>query len=305
MPNLSPALVPIPLRQIGLLLCFTMFTVQSCLAKDPPLAALSPEHFRDTATVKDDPILGVTTISTEKGYVERHGLLGTVWNDEYLTGTIDRKTARRSFEVIATLTYRGTRRAYGRAKIQGPEGPVVAPTAVLKTSTVNCPTGECTYTDQVSFPLDESLLRMLAAKTPGATPQIWHYTLAAKPGAYAGELSSAEIAGFLARFDQYTGAAPRAMPSAAAGPELGIGGLHVEAGAQMPARGGVLVTAVSPGSLAEKAGLIVGDIVREIDGHPIDAVPDLQTAMAAAAPNAALVIKVYRGTTSMTLSVQP
>jgi S1-C subfamily serine protease len=56
--------------------------------------------------------------------------------------------------------------------------------------------------------------------------------------------------------------------------------------------------------MAEKAGIIVGDIVHEIDGHSIKTVPDMQAAIAAAAPNAAVAIKVYRGTTEMTLSGQ-
>jgi hypothetical protein len=302
---MSPRQIAFPFS-ILLLAAQSLLVGQSCLAKDAPLLSLSMEHFRDTAIVNDEPIAGVTTVSTEKGYVEHHGLLGTVWDDEYLAGTIDRKTGSRSFELIATITYRGARRIYGGAKFQGAQGAVVVTTNLLKTSAVNCPTGECTYTDRVSFPVAESLLRTLAAGAAAGKPEVWHYTLVAKPGGdYFGELSSAEIAGFLAKIDEYTGAAPPPVQrSAAAKLELGIGGLHVDAGLQNPARSGVLVTAVSPGSVAEKAGIIVGDIVREIDGHRIETPPDLQAAIAAAAPNAALVIKLYRGTTALTLSGQ-
>jgi membrane-associated protease RseP (regulator of RpoE activity) len=283
-----------------------VLAVQSCLAKDAPLLSLSMEHFRDSATVMDDPIAGVTKVDTEKGFVEHHGLLGAVWNDEYLSATIDRKTDHRSFEVIATITYRGARRTYGSAQFQGAKGPVVVPVLLLKTNSVNCPTGECTYTDHISFSVEESMLRASAARPAVNKPEVWRYTVVAKSGGnFSGELSNAEIAGFLAKVDEYTGAAPPVVrPTAAAKPELGIGGLHVEASVRLPARGGVLVTAVSPGSVADKAGIIVGDIVREIDGHPVKAPPDMQAAIAAAAADAAITIKVYRGMTEVTLAGQ-
>jgi hypothetical protein len=296
-------------RNIAVALALLLgLAVQSCRAGDAPLLSLTMEHFRDTATVTDDPIAGVTTVATEKGYVERHGLLGTVWNDEYLAATIDRKAGRRTFEVIVSITYRGARRAYGDARFQEAGGPVAVPAVLLKTSAVNCPTGECTYTDHVSFPVEEAVLRAWAARYTAGKPEVWHYRLAAKSGGdYTGGVSSAEIAGFLAKVDEFTGAVPLPVirPAAGARPELGIGGLHVDAAEQLPARGGVLVTAVSPGYLAQKAGIIVGDIVCEIDGHPIKNPPDLQTALAAAPAEAAITIKVYRGIVLMTLTTPP
>jgi hypothetical protein len=296
------------MRHIALMSCILIaLGTESCLAKEAPLLSLSMEHFRDTATVSDDPIAGVTTVTTEKGYVEHHGPLGAVWNDEYLSGTIDRKTGQRSFEVIVEITYRGTRRAYGDARFEGANGPVVVPAMLLETTSVNCPTGECTYTDRVRFGIAEAVLRALALR-PAESPPVWHYTLAARSGSrYSGVISAAEIAGFLAKFDEYTGAAPPAVVHAAAvaKPELGIGGLHVEATQDLPARSGVLVTAVGRGSVADKAGIIVGDIVREIDGRTIKTPPDMEAAMAGTAPHAVVAIKVYRGTEEMTLRAQP
>ena len=292
------------LRHLASLWLLLVCTAGTSFAKDPPLTSLGLEHFRDTASVNDDPIAGVTTVSTEKGFVEHHGPLRAVWNDEYLFGTIDRKTARKSFEVISTITYRGSRRSYGDAKFQGVSAPATAPTAPLKTTSVNCPVGECTYTDRVSFPVDESLLRHLAAQNAIDKPELWHYTLIAAPGAaYEGALSTAEIAGFLAKVDEYTGAAPP-PPVARAKPELGIGGLRVDATEQQPSRAGVLVTAVARGSVAEKAGIIVGDIVHELGGRTIKSLAELQSAMAAVAANPSITIKVYRGTTEMTLNGQ-
>jgi len=288
---------------VSVWLLVLLCTAESSFAKASPLTSLTVEHFRDTASVKDDPIAGITTVSTENGFVEHHGPLRAVWNDEYLFGTIDRKTARKSFEVISTITYRGSRRSYGNAKFQDTTGPATAPTTHVKTTSVNCPTGECTYTDRVSFPVDESLLRHLAAQHVNDKPELWHYTLIAKPsGDYSGDLSTAEIAGFLAKLDEYTGAAP--PPAATAKPELGLGGLRVEGTEQQPSRSGVLVTAVVRDSVAEKAGVIVGDIVYEFGGRTVKGPSDLQSAMAASAANTSITIRVYRGTTEMTLNGQ-
>jgi serine protease DegQ len=82
---------------------------------------------------------------------------------------------------------------------------------------------------------------------------------------------------------------------------LGIGGLRVEPTPQNPSRFGVLVTAVVPGSVADKAGIIVGDIVSELSGHPIKGPADLQSAVAASSVPSGITFKIYRGTTEMTL----
>jgi S1-C subfamily serine protease len=87
----------------------------------------------------------------------------------------------------------------------------------------------------------------------------------------------------------------------AATPELGIGGLRVDATPQNPSRYGVLVTAVVPGSVADKAGIIVGDIVTEISGHPIKGPADLQPAMSSSATLAGATFKIFRGTAEVTL----
>src|SRR5208282_6576425 len=82
--------------------------LHSAHAKEPSLLTLSPEHFKDTATVTDDPMAGTTTISTEPGFVERTGPMRMVWHDEYLKGAIDRKTGQKSFQVSGFVIYSGS-----------------------------------------------------------------------------------------------------------------------------------------------------------------------------------------------------
>jgi hypothetical protein len=282
----------------------------SAEAKDPALLSLTMEHFRDTATVKEDPLGTLTTISTENGFVERKGLMGMVWNDEYLRGVIDRKTDQKSFQVYALITYRGNWRFYQSASYQTSGAPRSVPLAQIGKESDNCAVGECIYTERVAFPIDEGLLRQLAGENANASgkPTLWRYKLIAqKAPEYTGGISSAEIAGFLARVDDYSHALPVVKASAAGASlklDLGIGGMPVAATPDYPNRAGILVIDVNRGSVAQKAGIIVGDIVTEVDGRPIKMLTDLQAAVAARAENSAAAIKLYRGTTEMTVTAR-
>ena len=277
-------------------------------AKDPALLSLTMEHFRDTATVKEDPLGAMTTISTENGFVERRGLMGMVWNDEYLTGVVDKKTDQKTFQVYAMITYRGNWRFYRNASYPTSGGPRSVPLAQIGKESDNCAVGECIYTERVAFTIDEGLLRQLASENTPGKPTLWRYKLIPKQGPeYVGAISSAEIAGFLARVDDYSHALPVVKASAAGAAlklDLGIGGMPVAATDEQPNRAGILVIDVNRGSVAQKAGIIVGDIVTEVDGRPVKMLTDLQAAVAARAANSAAAIKLYRGTTEMTVTAQ-
>ena len=282
-------------------------------AKEPALSSLTMEHFRDTATVTENPGDGTTIISTESGYVERTGPMRMVWHDEFLRGVIDRKTGSRSLQVYAWVIYSGSLRNYESANYRTASGPRRVPVNQLARDVVNCPVGDCTYTERVAFPIDEEAMRQLAAARAPGNPDKWPYQLIAKSGPqYAGEISSAEIAGFLAKVDEYANRPPVApasapvasasSPVANARSELGIGGMSVDATEEQPNRAGVLVIGVDPGSVARKAGIIVGDILYEFDGHRLRTPADLQAALAGRAAAATVAIKLYRGTTDTTVN---
>ncbi|HWX79816.1 MAG TPA: PDZ domain-containing protein [Steroidobacteraceae bacterium] len=328
-------------------------------AKDPPLTSLTMEHFRDTATVKEDPASGTATITTEKGFRVHTGPMKMVWNDEYLKGVVDRATGEKSLQVVVMSIYSGNRRSYQSANFQWTNGPKSAPVTQIRTQREACGTGECTYTDYIAFDLDEAGLRQIAAGYVPGKPSIWPFKITATGGPdYSGRLSSAEIAGFLARVDQPANAPARAaiaksnvgakesdaiakenaalakenaalakqnadlakenaaLAKANAAPttaspagvlpklDLGISGIPVAATAEQPNRAGILVSAVNRGSVAQKAGIIVGDILYEIDGHPIKELAELEAAVAANAANSPVVIKLYRGTSKMSLKIR-
>jgi hypothetical protein len=265
------------------------------------------EHFRDTASIAEDPAAGSITLSTEPGFVEYRGPLRTVWNDEYLRAILDRSGQAKSFEVDVTVTYSGARRSYRRAAYRGSTGPEEAAVSLVKVETENCAI-ECIYTEHLAFPIEEQTLRQIAASYGPGKAALWTFKLLAKVGpAYQGEISNAEIAGLLARVDGYH--PPIAGEEVPAPPaprplDFGISGLTVSASAEMPNRAGVLVAAVTPGSVAHKAGIIVGDIISSVGARPIKTPADLQAAMAASGGSAPVPIKVFRGTGELSLEAR-
>lgn len=289
---------------------FLVAAANTANAKDAPLLSLSMEHFRDTATVKNDPVSDKITISTENGFAEHSGPLRMVWTDEFLRGVIDAKTGQKSFEVNAWVTYSGKWRSYESASYQGGNGPRSAATTQVRKEMANCPVGECTYTEHVAFPVDEESLRQIAAGYVPGKPIIWEFKLLAKSGpAHGGRLSNAEIAGFLAKVDEYTGPHAVAKPQDAAtnAPrklDFGVGGIPVAASAKQPHRAGILIVDVNADSVAERSDIIVGDIIQEFNGRPIKNLADLQAAVAACPAGSAVVIKLYRGMNDIVVTAQ-
>jgi hypothetical protein len=288
-------------------------------AKDSDPLSLSVEHFKDTATVTDTGPDAVT-ISTENGYKETRGPLRTVWNDEFLEGIIDKKTGRKSFLASVWITYTGNSRSYATASYLAPQGPRSVPATLTRLNKSYCAVGDCTYTEYLTFPVDETMLRQLAAEPAAGKHVLWSFKLVAKSGPdYSGCFSSAEIAGLLAKVDDYrpglaaAAASTAVVPTAVAATlaattsltrDFGVGGMAVAATADQPDRAGVLIIAVTGGSVAHKAGIIVGDILYEFNGHPIRTPAELQAAVAACAANTVAAIKLFRGTNATAVSAR-
>jgi hypothetical protein len=233
--------------------------------------------------------------------------LHTTWNDEFLKGVIDDKTGKKSFEIDLAMTYNGSGRTYKTANFQSLNGPESVPLTLVRKDTANCATGECMVTEHLAFPVEEQLLRRIAADYAPGKPALWTYRVQARGGPdYQGQFSNAEIAGLLAKIDGYT-RPPAPAKSDAAAPlplEFGLSGLAVTPSAELPNRSGVLVVEVHNGSVAHKAGIITGDIIYKFDANRVTSPRELQAAVAARTANSTAAIHLYRGTTEMELSAQ-
>jgi hypothetical protein len=136
--------------------------VSPAFAKDPPILSLTMEHFRDTATLKDDALDTTATITTEPGFIEHAGLLRVVWHDTFLRVFIDKRTGVKRFQVYEWMTYSGGWRFYETANFATSAGPVSVPATLISKDVDGCTNGY-DYTEHVAFTVDEGLLRSLAA----------------------------------------------------------------------------------------------------------------------------------------------
>ena len=60
-------------------------------AQSRQLLAMTPQDFEKSASIKDDALEVVATITTGPGFKEKHGLLGLVGSDNFLRAFIDKK----------------------------------------------------------------------------------------------------------------------------------------------------------------------------------------------------------------------
>ncbi len=100
---------------------------------------------------------------------------------------------------------------------------------------------------------------------------------------------------------------PRLLAAAAALLVAGAGAAVAQPGREnksSDADRGVLVAAVEPGSPAEKAGIVRGDIILEAAGQPVDTAQDLKAAVDARKPGDTVGLKVRHGDATRTVKVE-
>lgn len=168
---------------------------------------LTPEHFKKTATVKDDSLDTIATITTVNGFQAKRGLFGIVWDDNFLRAHINKKTGHTSFQLYQSIYYRGSGwNFYKAANFETPSGPKSV-SATIISQDVDCKNSRyngCTYNEHVAFDVDESLLRIIASKYSPGQRAGWKFKFTAKSGKdYNDGMLAAEVGGLLEKIDEY------------------------------------------------------------------------------------------------------
>ncbi len=179
-------------------------------AADAParMFALTPDDFARTASVKDDSLEVRATITTEPGYQERHGLLRLVWSDDFLRAFVDKTSGAASFQLYQRIVYVGRLYKYfDTVNYETPGGPKAVRVVDLG-RTEDCAKaslmGGCTRTEDVAVPIDEALLKTIAATYAPGAEAAWHFRFKAQSGEdFDGVMSAAEVAGLLAKVADY------------------------------------------------------------------------------------------------------
>lgn len=172
------------------------------------LLAMTPHEFETSASVKDDGLEVLTTITTEPGYRERHGLLRLVWSDVFLRAFVDKHSGAATYQLYQRIVYGGRHYRYFEAmNYETQAGPKAAETINLGRSE-DCSRsklmGGCVRTENLAVPIGETLLRTIAAAGIPGADAAWHFRFKAQTGEdFDGVMVPAEVAGLLAAVADY------------------------------------------------------------------------------------------------------
>jgi hypothetical protein len=277
-------------------------------AQSQNASASSAEFKRNATVVEDGGGDAKTKISTEDAH-----------NRSFLRAFVDTRSGEITYQVYTRNQYSGTKyRLYRTAYFQtGTGGSDSSPVVVLSRASEHCDAyGKCEYREDSGFLVREAALRAAAKDyaTDPATAAEWKFRLKDKSGDQSdGYLPAAEIAGLLARVDEYVADKnlPHYRPNTVEQPLLSPLNSMVAFGIQGASKSelaapiaaalastelkGILVITVSPGSLAESAGIKGGDDLYEFNGKPIASAQQMQAAVASAGAGTSVPIKVLRG----------
>lgn len=176
--------------------------------------ALTPSDFQRAMTMKDDSLDTVARISTEKGYQEKQGLLGIVWNDNFLRAFIDKKTGETTYQLYQIISYDGDWRFYQTVNYEAPDGPESKEVTVIDRSVDACGTYRCSFTEHLGFDVPEQLMRQLAGSYTPEVPRAWHFKFGSKAGVeFQDGVNVAEVVAILSAVDQYRASHQFANPA--------------------------------------------------------------------------------------------
>jgi len=169
--------------------------------------SLTKEHFKNTATIKDDSLDTTAVITTLNGFQEKRGLLGIVWDDNFLRAFINKKTGKFSIQLYQVISYQGSGwNFYQSVNYETPNGPEARQVSSINRD-VDCSNaryGGCKYTEHIGFEVDEKLLRTIAAGYQPGQQVVWKFKFNAKSGKeHNNGMLPAEIAGFFEAVDEY------------------------------------------------------------------------------------------------------
>ena len=169
--------------------------------------SLDKAHFKQTMIVKDDSLDTVAKFSTVNGFKEKRGLLGIVWDDNFIRAYVDKKTGVTTFQVYNSIYYKGSGwRFYNRVNYETPNGPKSKEVTVIARD-VDCTGsryGGCTYNEHIAFTVDQALLETIASKCRPGLRAAWKYKIIPKAGEdYNDGLLPAEIAALVEIVNEY------------------------------------------------------------------------------------------------------
>lgn len=158
---------------------------------------LGMEHFRTTTTQVNLGTGSQIKLSTEKGYEEPYDTPRD-FKASYLIATLDRHTGIAGF-ALNVMDSTAHPRVKAKVTYESPEG-WMEQTVKVQSGVRKCHDDDCWNLESIAVPLQEDLLRAYAKRAGGGTAGAWQYRIEPE---LTGAIAYAEMAGLLARVDEY------------------------------------------------------------------------------------------------------
>lgn len=180
----------------------------------PQQQSLNKQHFKETVTINEFAAEKVIIFSTIYGFQHRQSHQQVVGDDNFLRGFLDRQSGKKVFQVYNVIYYAqpGSQfswKQFKQARYQTKVGQETVAVKVIKKQE-DCSAlslyGQCLYSEHVIFELDDNQVKELLEfySNPATNNPVWPYELFPTLGAsYPDKLLLAEIAGLVAKMDEY------------------------------------------------------------------------------------------------------
>lgn len=170
------------------------------------LISMSKEDFAAKITIQDDSLSTSAEINTQNGFVEKHGLLGMEYGDQFLRAFIDKETGLTSYQVYDIIYMKDWGYYYG-VNYTAPDG-LKSVDAIRVRSEVKSCSGNafagCILREDVAWSVDRALLDAIAAKYDSSKVVGWKYRVKAQQGEDQDRvITPAEVAALLDAVDAY------------------------------------------------------------------------------------------------------
>ena len=70
--------------------------------------SMTPDDFKACTAIKDDSLDTIAVLNTSPCFQEKRGILGIVWNDNFLRAFIDKRTGATTYQVYQYISYQAT-----------------------------------------------------------------------------------------------------------------------------------------------------------------------------------------------------
>ena len=129
--------------------------------RNEAIAKLTPEFVAAQASVKDEDMEPLVTISTERAFKWKGGFTDNVRSDNYIRAFIDRSGDGAVYQVVQSVTYMYDRRRFNGVNVMLPSG-LKSMELTIIAEDLDCSLGVCVYSDYVGFRLTEEEVETIA-----------------------------------------------------------------------------------------------------------------------------------------------